>query len=142
MNAKQKRVRPANRREFWAVPETAVTCFDAMRDHVADGEIEKAGACALELSRRLGVRISVAMGAGGLEARIEALEAAARRCPRLRAGLAAEVGRLRQALALTNGAGHRLCQRGLFVWPRHPGSGTLPKIGAAPRQEAKGVPAW
>lgn len=141
MSAKPKQVRPAKRREPWAVPATAVACCDAVREHVAGGEIEKAVACALELSQRLGVRISVAMGAGGLAARIEALEATARRCPRLRAELAKEIGRLRRALDLVNGAAHRLCRRGLFSWPRRPGADVLGEIEQALKREAEGVPA-
>lgn len=118
------------RRDSWALPEMATACFDAMLAHTADGEIVKAVACALEVSKRIGMRISVASGAGELERRIRALDATALRCPRLRRSLAPEITRLRRALDMVNGAAHRLCMRGLLSWPRPAGADILRDIEA------------
>jgi hypothetical protein len=129
MNAQPCRV-PRRRRDPWTLSETATACFDAMMEHTSDGEIAKAVACALEYSKRTGIRLSVALGINGLEGRICALEATARRYPGLRRKLAPEISRLRSALDLANGAAHRLCMRGLLSWPRPAGADILRDIEA------------
>lgn len=136
MNAKQNQVQAVAQRSAWAVPATAGACCDAVREHVAEGEIEKAVACALELSRRLRVRVTVAMGVAGLDARIQALEATARRCPRVRREISKEADRLRRARDQANGPAHRLCWRGFFSWPRPEGADVLRDIRAALKREA------
>ncbi len=96
MNTRPCKV-PSRRRDSWAVPETAVACFDAARDFVAEGEIEKAIRCADRCEQMIGRRVPLVIFFPHLEARIRALTDTANRMPRAARILRKEIEWLQEA---------------------------------------------